>query len=187
MHSFINKIDKSWSLFLDRDGVINRRLIDDYVKDYAEFEFLEGNLEALSIFSKIFSPIVVVTNQQGVGRGLMKMEDLNHIHQNMLNDIERNNGHIDKVYTCTDLKSANSFFRKPQIGMGLKARKDFNNINFKKSIIIGDSISDMKFGKKLGMKTVFISNSNEKALKHPELIDLIAKSLIEFAQIINIK
>ena len=68
---WIGKIDKSWTLFLDRDGVINVRLIDDYVKNINEFEFLPGVLEAFKIFSEKFGRIIIVTNQQGVGKGLM--------------------------------------------------------------------------------------------------------------------
>lgn len=186
MQSFLNKIDKTWSLFLDRDGVINRRIPDDYVKDFSDFEFIPGNLEAIAVFDKIFSTIVVVTNQQGIGRGLMTTEQLNIIHQEMISEIIKNKGRIDSVYFCPDMKDSGSFFRKPAIGMGLMARKEFKNINFKKSIIIGDSISDMKFGKKLGMKTVFIADSNIKAIQHPDLIDCVFPSLIEFSKKIKI-
>jgi len=72
-------------LFLDRDGVINVRLIDDYVKRKEEFEFLEGSLEAFKIFAKHFDKIVVVTNQQGIGKGLMSEGDLEKIHSYMKN------------------------------------------------------------------------------------------------------
>lgn len=185
MPSFIHKIDKSWSLFLDRDGVINRRLPDDYVKTFPEFEFLPGTLDAIAIYTKIFTKIVIVTNQQGIGKGLMSIEQLEDIHKKMISDIENNNGKIDNVYYCPDLKGSSSFYRKPSIGMGLKAKKDFKEINFKKSIIIGDSVSDMKFGKKLGMKTVFIADNNSKALIYPELIDIISSSLIDFAKTLN--
>jgi histidinol-phosphate phosphatase family protein len=185
MTSFIKKIDKSWSLFLDRDGVINKRLPDDYVKTSDEFEFLPGTLDAIALFTKLFNKIVIVTNQQGIGKGLMSKEQLEDIHKNMIKDIENNNGHIDNVYYCPDLEGSASFHRKPSIGMGLKAKKDFKEINFKKSIIIGDSISDMKFGKKLGMKTVFIDDNNSKALAYPELIDIISSSLIDFAKTLN--
>ena len=160
MQALPNNFDNSWSLFLDRDGVINHRLIDDYVKTPADFQFLPGVLNALEIFNRIFGKIIVVTNQQGIGKGLMTEDELHLIHQNMVTQIKDNNGRINHVYFCSDLKGSGSFFRKPSIGMGLKAKKEFKEINFKKSIMIGDSISDMVFGKKLGMKTVFISNNS---------------------------
>ncbi len=75
------EIDESWTLFLDRDGVINRRLMGDYVKSLDEFEILPGVLGAIKNFSKKFGRIVIVTNQQGIGKGLMTNEDLNAVHQ----------------------------------------------------------------------------------------------------------
>ncbi|MFZ4741449.1 MAG: D-glycero-alpha-D-manno-heptose-1,7-bisphosphate 7-phosphatase [Bacteroidales bacterium] len=180
-----HKFDKNWSLFLDRDGVINHRLIDDYVKSPSDFKFLPGVLNALEIFNQIFGKIIVVTNQQGVGKGLMTENELQLIHQKMINQIKDNNGRIDNVYFCPDLKGSGSLFRKPNIGMGLKAKKEFKEINFKKSFMIGDSVSDMGFGKKLGMKTVFISNNSTKAILHPRLIDFISPSLLDFAMLIK--
>ena len=182
----ILNIDKSWSLFLDRDGVINTRLVDDYVKCWEDFEFLPGVLEAIKCFNKLFSTIVVVTNQQGIGKGLMKVETLNNIHKKMISEIESAGGRIDKVYFCPDLRESNSLYRKPNMGMGLKARKDFPAIRFRKSIIAGDSIGDMQFGRKLGMNTVLISDDDELSRKHPETIGFRFQSLLELARFINL-
>ena len=170
------------TLFLDRDGVINVRLIDDYVKTWEEFEFEEGALEAISIFAKYFDTIVVVSNQQGVSKGLMSESDLLSIHKKMKDEIEKNNGRIDNIYYCTALRKENHFCRKPSVGMGLRARKDFKNIRFKESIMVGDSISDMQFGKKLKMQTVFISSSLEKTRQNYRLIDKRFDSLIDYAK-----
>ncbi len=170
------------TLFLDRDGVINVRLIDDYVKTWEEFEFEEGALEAISIFAKYFDTIVVVSNQQGVSKGLMSESDLLSIHKKMKEEIEKNNGRIDNIYYCTALRKENHFCRKPSVGMGLRARKDFKNIRFKESIMVGDSISDMQFGKKLKMQTVFISTSLDKTRKNCMLIDKRFDSLIDYAK-----
>lgn len=183
--SFIKEIDFTWSLFLDRDGVINKRIPDDYVKSFKEFEFTENTLNAIQIFNKYFSTIVVVTNQQGIGKGLMTANQLDEIHNEMILKVSESKGHIDKVYFCPDLKNAGSFYRKPAVGMGLKAKKDFKKINFKKAVMIGDSVSDMKFGRSLGMKTVFIAETNEKAILYPELIDFVSPSLYHFSQILK--
>ena len=91
-------INKDWTLFLDRDGVINKKLENDYVKHWIEFEFIEGTLDALKILNSIFGTIVVVTNQQGIGKGIYRTEDLELIHQNMLYEINYLGGRIDKVY-----------------------------------------------------------------------------------------
>ena len=153
-------IDKSWTLFLDRDGVINKKIDNDYVKKWTEFSFINGSLEAISKLSNIFGRIIVVTNQRGVGRGLMKEEDLIAIHNRMLEDVFNNGGTIDKIYYCIDI-SNDSVNRKPNIGMALEAKLDFPNINFTKSVMIGDSITDMQFGNKLGMTCILVGSKLE--------------------------
>lgn len=175
------KIDKTWSLFLDRDGVINERLPDDYVKSWEQFRFIDGTPEAIKIFSEIFCRIVVVSNQQGVGKGLMSAGELDQIHQKMQDSIQKAGGRIDKVYCSSYLASENHFTRKPSVGMGLKARRDFKDILFGKSVMAGDSIGDMLFGKRLGMKTVFIGDL-QPARNHPDLIDFVFPDLITFAK-----
>lgn len=170
-------IDKSWSLFLDRDGVINKKLDNDYVKHWMEFEFIEGTFEALKILAPKFAKIVVVTNQQGIGKGIYKTEDLELIHKNMLYELSYLGGRIDKVYFSPYLHSQNNPTRKPGTGMALKAKEDFPEIVFEKSIIVGDSLSDMEFGRALGMKTVFISDQPKEDPK----IDFNFTSLIEFS------
>ncbi|MBK9284238.1 MAG: HAD family hydrolase [Sphingobacteriaceae bacterium] len=173
-------IDKSWTLFLDRDGVINKKLDNDYVKHWIEFEFLTGSLEALKNLNSFFQIIVVVTNQQGIGKGLYREEDLEIIHKNMIYEINYMGGRIDKVYHSPYLNELNHPTRKPSTGMGLAAQKDFPQIDFSKSIIVGDSITDMQFGKNLGMKTVFISDAESKN----EFIDFHFPSLLAFSQAI---
>jgi D-glycero-D-manno-heptose 1,7-bisphosphate phosphatase len=176
-----------WSLFLDRDGVINSRIPDDYVKRPEELVFLPGVLEALQLFDGIFERIVVVTNQQGIGRGFMTSEDLKKVHEFMLQQVTISKGRIDKVYFCPDLKQSRSFWRKPAVGMGLAARKDFPEIRFKQCVMAGDSASDMLFGKRLGMITVFIGNNKEELNSSAELIDHAFPDLISFARMITHK
>jgi len=151
-------IDKSWTLFLDRDGVINKKLDNDYVKHWIEFEFIDGSIDAIKYLATVFGKIVVVTNQQGIGKRLYRIEDLELIHKNMLYEIAYHGGKIDKVYFSPHLTAENHPTRKPGIGMALTAKQDFPEIDFKKSIVIGDSMSDMEFGKNAGMKTIFISD-----------------------------
>ncbi len=157
--SLIN-VDNSWSLFLDRDGVINEKLDNDYVKNWGEFKFKEGALQAIAGLGKIFGRVFVVTNQRGVGLSLMSKEGLNEIHDRMHSEVISASGRIDKIYYCTAVDNC-AECRKPNIGMGLKAKSDFPEIEFSKSIMVGDSISDMEFGKNLGMKTVFIGDKSK--------------------------
>lgn len=169
-------IDKSWTLFLDRDGVINKKLEGDYVKHWMEFEFMENVLPTFKKLNDLFGTIIVVTNQQGIGKGLHTKEDLEIIHKNMLYELKYFNGIIDKVYFSPYLASENHPHRKPNIGMALEAKKDFPHIDFKKSIIVGDSMSDMEFGRKAGMKTVYIHNTKV----NDDKIDFQFPSLFEF-------
>ena len=150
------KIDKSWTLFLDRDGVINKKLDDDYVKHWGEFEFLPGVLEAIAGFSNIFGRIVVVTNQRCIAKGIITKEQLDTLHKRMVQEIELAGGRIDKIYHCPHNIEDGCNCRKPGTGMALQAKNDFPEIDFHKSILIGDSPSDMEMARKSGMVAVFI-------------------------------
>lgn len=176
----LKNIDTSWTLFLDRDGVINHEKKMDYILNWDEFKFYDGVTTALSILNKKFNTIVMVTNQKGVGKKLMSIDDLTTIHNNMLKEIETNGGRIDKIYFCSDLEDT-SPNRKPNAGMAFKAKADFANIDFTKSIIVGNKLSDMQFGRNAGMYTVFVATTNpEIPTSHP-LIDLRFNNLAEFA------
>ena len=154
-----NIINKDWTLFLDRDGVINVRIIDGYVTKINEFEFLPNVIEALKIFKEKFKYIIVATNQQGVGKGIMKFEDVETVHQFMVQQVAENGGKIDKVYFCPQLKSVPDNYRKPSPKMAYFAKNDFPDIDLSKSIMIGDMNSDIEFGKNAGMKTIFIGDN----------------------------
>ena len=174
-----NIINKDWTLFLDRDGVINVRIIDGYVTKIEEFEFLPNVIEALKIFKEKFKYIIVATNQQGVGKGIMKFEDVETVHQFMVQQVAENGGKIDKVYFCPQLKSVPDNYRKPSPKMAYFAKNDFPDINLSKSIIIGDMNSDVEFGKNAGMKTIFIGD-NELNLTPDDRFE----TLYDFAKII---
>jgi histidinol-phosphate phosphatase family protein len=176
-----NKINKSWTLFLDRDGVINKKRENDYVKSWEEFEFLEGSIDAIAKFSKIFGKIFIVTNQRGVGKGIMTNFELEVIHSNMLNRLTENFAFVDKIYSCTCI-SDDAHCRKPNVGMALMAKSDYPSIDFNKSVMVGDSLSDMIFGEKLGMKRVFIKDDSNLTVESYLLNEInIFNSLIEFS------
>jgi histidinol-phosphate phosphatase family protein len=154
-----NIINNDWTLFLDRDGVINVRIIDGYVTKIDEFEFLPNVIESLKIFKEKFKHIIVVTNQQGVGKGIMKFEDVEEVHRYMIQKVADNEGKIDKVYFCPQLKSVPDNYRKPSPKMAYFAQNDFPDIDLSKSIMIGDMYSDVEFGINAGMKTIFIGDN----------------------------
>lgn len=166
------KVDKSWTLFLDRDGVINLHFPKDYVKNWNEFFFLEGAIESIVRLSGRFGKVIVVTNQQGVAKGKMTEDTLRSIHLNMLSEIEAAGGRIDSIYAATVMADADpEGIRKPKIGMALQAQKDFPEIDFAKSVIVGDSLSDMQFGRNAGMFTVMISDREHSDAVESILVD----------------
>ena len=181
MADFISEIDKSWSLFLDRDGVINKRIFGGYITNWEEFEFLPGVVEAVSVFSKYFKYIFIVTNQQGIGKGLMSEGDLNSIHDKLQTYFLKNDGRVDAIYFCPELASKEVNCRKPGIWMAEKAKSDFPEIDFKISVMVGDSESDILFGKNAGMKTV-LHKSEEKVTVDANLT---VDSLLEFAEMLR--
>ncbi|MEO8861954.1 MAG: HAD-IIIA family hydrolase [Ginsengibacter sp.] len=177
----LSKIDNTWTLFLDRDGVINEEKHEDYIHKWDEFKFYKGVKEALAVFNKKFGKIFIVTNQRGVGKGLTKMEDLAIIHKNMLAEIIEAGGRIDKLYFAIDLEN-DSPNRKPSPGMGLQAKLDFPDIDFSKSIMIGNTISDMKFGRNLGTAiNIFLPTTRKDVDINDENIDFVFESLISVA------
>jgi len=175
------KIDKTWTLFLDRDGVINIEKEGSYILHYDEFVFYEGTKEALRIFAEVFGRIVIVTNQRGVGKEMMTTADLQDIHDRMIASIAEAGGRIDRIYFESSLDDEHPR-RKPNPGMGHDAQRDFPALDFSRSMMIGNNLSDMEFGRNLGMRTVFLRTTNpEQALSHPS-IDSAFNSLSEFAK-----
>jgi len=180
----IRTIDNSWTLFLDRDGVINFEKNNDYVKTWNEFKFYDESLKALPLLAQKFSTIVIATNQKGVGKGIMTEAALTTIHQNMLVDINKVGGRIDHIFYCTDIDN-DSLNRKPQPGMALQAKEKFPIIDFTKSIMVGNRTSDMEFGRNAGLHTVFLATTHpETAFPNP-LIDYRFNHLLEFANAIQ--
>src|SRR5690348_12426159 len=168
----LKDIDAGWTLFLDRDGVINVEKYQDYIYHYGEFVFHEGVKDALRYFSTAFKRVIVITNQRGVGRELMTEEELISIHNQMLADVEASGGRIHKIYYCTstDMEHPN---RKPNIGMYHEALKEFPDIDPKRSIMVGNTLGDMQFGRNAGMHTVFVRTTSPEQPYPHELIDLV--------------
>lgn len=177
----LSHINPCWTLFLDRDGVLNYEKNDDYILNWEEFRFYETTLEAMAILRPLFSRIFLVTNQKGVGKGLMSLADLENIHAKMLAAIREKGGGLDQVFFCTDTES-DSPNRKPNPGMAFQAKALYPEIDFSKSIMVGNRPSDMAFGKNAGMHTVFVATTHpDTAFPHPQ-IDLRFNHLLEFAQ-----
>lgn len=177
----LNEADKSWTLFLDRDGVINVDKDGSYIFSPDEFQFTEGGPAHFRKLSEIFGRIVIVTNQRGVGRGLMTEEALHAIHDRMRLAIEAAGGRIDEIFYCTSVTNDHPD-RKPNPGMAVIAKRHFPEIDFSRSMMVGNNLSDMLFGRNAGMYTVFIKSTRpNQPLPHPD-IDLAFNSLDDFVK-----
>jgi histidinol-phosphate phosphatase family protein len=167
-------------LFLDRDGVINEEQVGQYVLHWEQFIFSKGVLGIFKKLSDVFGRIIIISNQRGVGKGLMTEEALQSIHLEMQREVEIVGGRIDRIYYCTE-KDEKCFFRKPNPGMAYQALKDYPGIELSKSIMVGNKPSDMRFGRSAGMFTAFVKTTNpDQAFPHPD-IDFIYDSLYDFA------
>lgn len=151
------------AVFFDRDGIVNRRIYCGYVTSPEEFIFLDDFFSLFIFVRKQGYLTVVITNQQGVGKGLMSQKDLDDIHNYMQCELAVITGaKFDAVYSCTDLADANSFRRKPNPGMLREAARELN-INLVESWMIGDSISDVQAGKAAGTRTILVGDFSDIA------------------------
>ncbi|MDX1524277.1 MAG: D-glycero-beta-D-manno-heptose 1,7-bisphosphate 7-phosphatase, partial [Anaerolineae bacterium] len=141
-------------VFVDRDGVIceNR---PDHVKCWDEFVFLPGALEALAQLKRIGYPVVVITNQGAVGRGLMDVATLHDIHHRMVMTVRKYGGDIEKIYYCPHHPDEGCECRKPNTGM-LRLASDQLNINLSKSYLIGDAGTDIEAGQAVGSHCILV-------------------------------
>lgn len=177
------QITKDWTLFLDRDGVINEEVIGDYIRTWQEFTFKPGSLEAIALLTPLFKRIIIITNQKGVGKGFMTLEALRHIHDHMQNEILTAGGNIDKVYFCTSLDN-NDINLKPNTGMALHAKADFPEIDFSKSIVVGNMPNDLLLGRAIGAFNIYIHTRDDET-PDPSTIDREYKDLLSFASAIS--
>lgn len=175
---FFPDIDTSWTLFLDRDGVINKRIYDGYASKVEEFILLDKVKEAFQMLRKTFGTIIVVTNQQGIGKGIMTENDLALVHAYMMKELDYT---IDKIYYSPHLANENHRMRKPNIGMAIQAKQDFPGIDFAKAIMVGDSFTDILFGQNAGMKTVWVNEEKNTRIQ----ADIQVKSLYDFALLLE--
>ena len=141
-------------IFLDRDGVINENR-SDYVKNLDEFHFLPGVCEAISKLTHAGYRIFVCTNQAGIARGHITLETLEDIHHYMLTQIAQAGGVVEKVYYCPHSKDEKCTCRKPQPGMLLKARDEFD-LDLRRAIFVGDSITDVNAAFAVGVQPILV-------------------------------
>jgi histidinol-phosphate phosphatase family protein len=144
------------AIFLDRDGVINRRRVD-HVKSWSEFEFLPEALKGLREIRRTGARVVVVTNQSAVGRGLISEADLTVIHERMLSEISAAGGRIDAIYTCLHTPSDGCDCRKPAPGLIRRAAAELG-LKTECSVLVGDSASDVEAARAAGCIPLLVTD-----------------------------
>ena len=147
------------TLFLDRDGAINRWLPGDYVSTWDRFVFLPGILECLRVWAGHFKHIILVSNQRGVGKGKMTQAQLDTVHGRMLEEIRKAGGRIDAIYVCTAVDESDPR-RKPNTGMFDEACHDYPDIASERSLMLGDSHYDREFARNCGMAFVLMETAD---------------------------
>ena len=141
------------TIFLDRDGTLNHD--PGYINTLDDFAFFDFTFEALKLLEIFGDHFCIITNQSGVGRGIINIDELSRINSYILDEFYVNKLSLLGIYYCTDHPDNPTHFRKPGVGMFDKASKD-NNIDLKRSIMIGDTVSDIEPGLKLGMDTMLV-------------------------------
>jgi len=149
------------NVFLDRDGVINRKMPEgQYVKSWLDFEMLPGVAAAIGKLNQAGVGVFVVSNQRGIALGYYTSEDVEAVHEALQRVLKANAAHVDGFYFCPHDREECTC-RKPLTGLFERARTEFPQIDPKTSVMIGDSLSDVEFGKRAGMYTVFIVGAPE--------------------------
>lgn len=142
------------AIFLDRDGVLNENR-PDHVKTWSEFQFLPRSLAALSTLAEFPHPIVTVTNQAIINRGIASFDTVDNIHRHMLSQIERAAGRIDRIYCCPHAADEACTCRKPEPGLLFRASHELG-LDLGRSVFVGDAASDIIAGQRAGCATVLV-------------------------------
>jgi D-glycero-D-manno-heptose 1,7-bisphosphate phosphatase len=174
-------------VFLDRDGVLNRKLPEgNFVSDWDQFEWLPGAVEALARMTRAGWIVMVVSNQRGIALGRLTVVQLEMIHAKMRADLARHGARLAGIYYCPHDRGE-CLCRKPGTELFAQALNEFPQVAAESSVVIGDSLSDIQAGKRLGMKTIFIrgeaSTQKEGAEAAADLADAAAGSLLEAVEV----
>lgn len=174
------------AVFVDRDGVINRKMPEgEYVMTWSQFHLLPGAIDAIAKLKRAGLLVIVVTNQRGIALGLYGAEDVVRIHARLQQELAVNGASIDGFYICPHDDGVCQC-RKPQTGLFAQAMADFPGIRPQSSVMVGDSFSDIEFGRNAGMRTIFIKGDGGEdnarqlsGLKAAQLADVCVSSFLD--------
>ena len=146
-------------IFLDRDGTIN--FDPGYISSVEDLKFYDYTFKALKLLKSLTKSFIIITNQSGVGRDLIKEKKLIEINSLIHSKFLENKLNLLNIYFCTDLPGVDSTYRKPRVGMFLQASNDYN-IDLTKCIMIGDSYKDIVPANEIGMRSLLVLTGNGK-------------------------
>lgn len=152
------------AVFLDRDGTINVEV--NYLGDPAGFQLLPGVTAAIRRLNQAGLPVIVVTNQSGIGRGYYSLDAMTAVHQRMAAELAAAGAHVDALYFCPHRPEDGCSCRKPAPGLLIHAAAELD-IDLARSVMIGDKFSDLMAGQAVGCCTVLVltgHGANEWAL-----------------------
>ena len=161
-------------ILLDRDGVINRRILKGYVTSWEQFEFLPQVLDALRLLTESGYSVIVVSNQACVSKGLTSSETLADITLRFVEEVKRNGGYIDGVYYCPHQDDDGCECRKPKPGLLLQAQRE-HRFAFADTFLVGDSQRDLMAACQVGCRAILVGAAEanvdiQEWSSHPEAI-----------------
>ncbi len=173
------------TVFLDRDGTINREV--HHLSDPDQLELLPGAAEGLRALYGAGCPLIVVSNQSPIGRGLFTEARLREINNRLSEMLAAEGVQIAGWYWCPHAPWEGCSCRKPAPGLFLKAREEMGVI-LESSWVVGDRLSDLRAGREVGVRTILVATGYgeaEYALPdRPACVDYFVPTLREAADVI---
>jgi len=149
LYAEASKTVRGPAVFIDRDGVINCRRPGDYVLDWSQFIFVPGIRDALKQLFLLGLPMIIISNQAAVGKGLLDTVGLEEITNKMHQVLAGDGTILAATYYCTHRPDEHCPCRKPKPALLVSAAADFN-IDLRRSVFIGDSESDVQAAQAAG-------------------------------------
>ena len=158
------------TIFIDRDGCVNVRLVGNWVMSWDDFEFMPGAIEGISKLKQAGYRLILVTNQRCINLGKFSVSGLNALHEKMQTELRKAGGYFDAIYHCPHDRHENCDCRKPMPGMFFQATADYDDIVLADTIMLGDQPSDEEAAQAAKIGTFFKISEDHTILEAAEKI-----------------
>ena len=148
------------AVFLDRDGVLNENR-SDHVKDWSEFRFLPGSIDAVSRLTRAGVRVFVITNQAVVNRGLVASSTIEDMHFRLRRVVAAHGGSIEDIAYCPHRPEEACSCRKPQPGL-LLALAEKHRLDLSRCVVVGDALADIDAGRAAGCEAIMVMSGRGK-------------------------